>query len=434
MVPQALVTRRTVLRLAPLAAAAVLGLTLAGCGVDSRMARAEVGRRPVDDREVPAVVRAASAFSVDLLAQAQGPDNLVCSPFSVLVTLAMLRNGATGRTAREMDRTLHLPPLERLNAGLNAVTRSLDERSGTRRRPDGSTAKVSLSVANTVWGQTGLAWQPAFLTALARDYGTGVRQQDFAGDHEQARRAVNDWVADATDDRITDMVPPGVFTPLTRLVLANALHLKAPWETPLQDAGSQPFSNARGAVPAPMLAGVLPAAGSVGPGWRAARLLLVGGELAMTVVLPDRSVPDLIRNLDGDGLVRLLATDPDRDVALTMPAFRFRSVLTLTELLQSMGMRRVFSLSAELGGLTSQEQLHLAHVLHQGWVEVTKDGVEAAAATVAVLEAVSATSVPDFTVVLDRPFLFCLHDVALGLPLLVGVLNDPDHSDGPAPR
>ena len=37
-----------------------------------------------------------------------------------------------------------------------------------------------------------------------------MRVVDFVGATEAARQAINDWVAEETNDRITDLIPEGV--------------------------------------------------------------------------------------------------------------------------------------------------------------------------------------------------------------------------------
>jgi len=355
-------------------------------------------------------------------------DNLICSGLSVLTALAMVRNGAAGETAAQMDRALGLPSLDRLNAGMNAVDQALAERSGKRRRPDGSKATVSLRVANSVWGQEGLPWEPTFLAVLASDYGSGVHPMDFAGDPVGATTAINSWVAQQTADRITDIVAPGVIDPSTRLVLVNAIHLKAPWLEPFVDVEPRSFATPTGSVSAPMIAQVIQASAISGPDWQATRIPLAGGELAVTVVLPDRDLPDLVGSLDAGGLADLLASLPVGSVDLTMPRISRRSRFSLGETLVRMGMARAFSDEAEFPGPTRAEQLRLAYALHRGWIEVDADGVEAAAATVVTMDQVSAPLPPRRTLVLDRSYLFCLHDAETAVPLLVGVVNDPTAS------
>jgi serpin B len=210
---------------------------LTGCGQstlsDSRqpaatgsigLAAANVSREQGSVEARPDAVDAVQALTADLYRSlAATPGNLVCSPYSVAVALAMTRNGARGSTARQMDEVLHAPPLDRFNAGLNALTRLVESRAGEQVRADRSKAMVSLDVANSLWGQRDTSWEPAFLAALARNYGAGMRLVDFTRQAEMARALINRWTADHTHDRITDIIPPGVLDALTRLVLVNGL-------------------------------------------------------------------------------------------------------------------------------------------------------------------------------------------------------------------
>lgn len=390
------------------------------------MARVDVARKPSVPSSISPLVDSIGAFSMDLVRRLPVGTNLICSPFSVMVALAMVRNGATGQTAAQMDTVLHFFDLDAVNAGMNAIDQTLSSRSGTREGADGVRASVKLSLANSTWGQTGLTWQTPFLDVLARSYGTGVFLQDFVGDSSAARKVINAWVADHTADRIIDLLPPDVLSTDTRLVLVNALHLVAPWEQSFVDVGSRPFHTPSGELMTPTLQRLFEGrAGVVGDGWQAARIPLLGGELAMTVVLGDRDLPTLLADLDGSALTTLLGAAPVGGVDLTLPAFRFRSAFVLGATLAEMGMERAFTADAELGGLTADEQLKLSFVVHQGWITVDEDGVEAAAATAVGADTVSAPAPPRLTMVLDRPFLFCLHDVATAVPLLVGVVNDP---------
>ena len=49
-----------------------------------------------------------------------------------------------------------------------------------------------LSIANAVFAQRGFALEPDYLDALAKDFGTEVRQVDFAGG--SAAGVINEWV------------------------------------------------------------------------------------------------------------------------------------------------------------------------------------------------------------------------------------------------
>src|SRR5262249_14729661 len=189
-----------------------------------------------DSAALPAAVGAVQAFTADLYrglaSTAASTGNVVCSPYSVAVALVMARNGARTATASEMDAVLHAPPMDRWNAGLNTLQLHLEDRAGPRKRQDGSTATISLDVANSLWAQRDVAWEAAFLDALARDYGSGVHLVDYRADAEAARTRINAWTSTRTHGRIPKLIPAGVLDDLTRLVLVNAIYLKAPWEEP----------------------------------------------------------------------------------------------------------------------------------------------------------------------------------------------------------
>ena len=108
-----------------------------------------------------------------------------------------------------------------------------------------------------------------------------------------------------------------------------------------------------------------------------------------------------------------------------MPPVELRSRLDLVSVLQGLGMRRAFSPGvAEFDGMTGSDKLHVGTVQHQGWLALDEKGLEAAAATGVTMDTVSAPQI-DLQLVLDRPYLACLHDVATALPLLLVQVTDP---------
>ena len=69
-------------------------------------------------------------------------------------------------------------------------------------------------------------------------------------------------------------------------------------------------------------------------------------------------------------------------------------------------------------------------MLHEAFVAVDEEGTEAAAATAVVMQRAGAMPQPPVPFVVDRPFLFAIHEVATGTPLFlaplfVGRVSDP---------
>jgi serpin B len=429
-----MLTRRDTLRLAALSALAVSGLSACGStpeagpvtdsGID--LASSSLARTAGLADGIPDVVSSLQGFAGHLYGQAPAEGNLIISPFSVAMALGMTVNGAAGQTKSEMLDVLGVSDLKAFNGGLNALTQELEALAGPVTRADGSKAELALDSANSLWGQRGVAWQTAFLDELARDYGTGMRQVDYGGAAEAARTLINDWTAKQTHDKITDLIPAGVLDAMTRLVLVNAIYLKAPWEKPFEPEMTKPGPFDGGRLTVPMMTGSeVPATHREGDGWQAATLAYAGGSVAMTIVLPDEGrLGDVEASLRGDGLLAYLAGGKATALQVTMPKWTTRSDLGLADALTVLGMPTAFdSIKADFSAMTAQEQLYISAVLHQGYIAVDEEGTEAAAATAVVMSTTSAQIVDSFVV--NRPFLYVVHDTAHGTPLFVGRVIDP---------
>lgn len=394
----------------------------------------DLAREEVPPREAAAAATAVQDFTGDLfgvLAAGSSTGNLVCSPYSVLCAVAMARTGALGRTATEIDAVLHAPTPapQALNTSLNALDQLLSSRAGTIRRTGLPDAEISIDVANSLWGQRGVAWEQDFLDALARDFGAAMNLVDYRTDADGARRTINAWVSDRTHEKIPDLLAPGVLDAMTRLVLVNAIYLKAPWAMPFMEGATTdaPFhTDAGGSLRVPMMRGEdrsLPY--QEGDGWVAVDLPYLGGKLAMAVVVPDQGTSGaLAASVDGAWLRRVLGGFTSTRIRLSMPRWKFRTSAELTPALRGLGMPTAFTDAADFGGMTSEAELSIAAAVHEAFIAVDEEGTEAAAATALVM-GVTSVQQPGRAVTVDRPFLFVIHDVQTSTPLFVGRVVDP---------
>ncbi|MCW2765097.1 MAG: Serpin [Nocardioides sp.] len=401
-----------------------------GDSTDLKLVSSDVERSGGDPAAITAAVGSIHALGAGLYGRLSGAEgNLALSPYSVGLALALTVNGGRGTTRDEMLDVLATESVDELNGGLNALTQHLESLAGKQERADGSEATIALDSANALFGEKTETWAQDFLDTLAREYGAGMQTVDFKGAFEAARVLINDWVAEQTQDRIEDLIATGVLNQLTRLVLVNALYLKAPWEEPFEkDATAElPFHLAEGgeiAVPTMRKALERSAYGS-GDGWRAVRLTYAGGDLGMTVVLPDpERMAELERSAASGGLAEIISSVRPNAVELTIPTWTFRTQASLRATLEALGMPTAFTGNADFAGMTTDEPLQIAAVIHQVFIAVDEEGTEAAAATAVVVRAESALA-PGVRMVVDRPFLFVIHDVEHGTPLFVGRVSDP---------
>ncbi len=395
------------------------------------IAIAAVARLQVDPAGAALAAAAINDFGLELLRAADdGSANAVLSPASVVIALAMARPGARGTTATQMDDVLRDVASDDHAGWLNALDAALATRSGTFKDRSEADHEVILRIANAPFAQRGYPWEAAYLAALAERFGVGVRLVDYVAATEAARRLINGWVNERTEDRIPELLEPGVLSTDTRLVLVNAIYLKAAWLAPFREDATAPapFVMADGTtVDVPTMHLSADVAYGEGPGWRAVELPYVGAGLAMTVIVPDDLV-EFEAALDGEAFAALVDGLEEHQVGLALPEFGLETKVDLATVLGAMGMPDAFDVRlADFSGMTAADRLFIKAVIHQANIDVDEAGSEAAAATAVVIDRVSAGI--EFRV--DRPFLFALRDVPTGAILFLGRVVEPEVRDQP---
>ena len=411
-------------RLVPLAVAAVLLVACGSAGSGDLAFAADVTRASAAPADAVTAGTSIDAFGLALLARLEtGAGNVVVSPTSVAIALAMARAGASGATGTQMDAVLHGVGAN----GINALDQALAARSGTFTDAAGTALPVTLQIANAPFAQRGLALLPGYLDTLAADFGAGVRLVDYQADPEAARQAINTWVKTQTEGRIPQLLGAGTVTPATRLTLVDAIYLKAPWATafPVEATKPAPFTRADGSSVSVATMSLSTNLGyAEGAGWRAVELPYVGGSLALTVILPD-DLATFEEGLTPQVLAQVTSALAPREVELSLPKFSIETSMSLAAALRSMGMPLAFDPDqADFSGMTTQERLFISDVIHQADIAVDEKGTEAAAASAVVMAGTAAPAEP-VTVRVDRPFLFALRDLPTGAILFLGRVNDP---------
>ncbi len=374
-----------------------------------------------DGARLPELVEGNAEFAFDLYHELfDAGENLLYSPHSLSIALAMTYAGARGETEQQMAPALHYTlPQAQLHPAFNALDQALDS------RVDGGDA-VRLHITNGLWGQRGYTFRDDFLDIQAEHYGAGVRVVDFE-QSEDARRSINQWGSDQTGGRVRDLVPPGVINGDTALVLANAIHFEAAWAHPFaEDATHEDaFTLLDGEqVTAPMMEQVANLGYAERSGARAVELPYAGGELSMVLLLPeDGAFAEFARGLDAAALDAILGDLESMGVRLTMPRFRFDADFRLKDALAGLGMVDAFG-EADFSGMDGTRELFIREVCHGAFIAVDEAGTEAAAATAVVMERKGGAAVgQEFKA--DRPFLFLIRGVESGAILFLGHVVNP---------
>jgi serpin B len=387
----------------------------------------EGGNKPATQADVAAVVKGNSEFAFDLYGKLRVKDgNLFFSPNSISAALAMTYAGARGETAVEMARTLHFTlDQDKLHPAFAAL---LKEQNG-----GGKQRGYQLSVANALWGQKGFPFKADFLRLTKEHYGGGFQEVDFARNTEAARREINRWVEQRTEDKIKDLLPEGVLNNRTGLVLTNAIYFKGGWDIPFDkdQTREDTFQVSPGqAVKAPLMR-LRHQKGEFkyldGGSFQALELPYAGRHLAMLVLLPKKldGLAALEETLTADTLAVCVSRLRKQEVMVTLPKFQTTAAFSLQETLSALGMRQAFDRTrADFSGQQDgRDLLFLSAVVHKAYVGVNEEGTEAAAATAVVEEIRSGRAIPVFRA--DHPFVFLIRDTRNGSILFLGRVVNP---------
>ncbi len=392
--------------------------------------KARVTSPVVSQTDMTSLVDGNNTFAFNLYQALKGSEgNMFFSPYSISMALAMTYAGARDSTAQQMADTLrYILPQDRLHPAFNNLDSVLATRGQGAKGKDGKGFR--LNIVNAIWGQTGYKFLAQYLDLLAENYGAGLRLMDFINDPETSRQTINKWVSDQTEGRIKDLIPPRAIDSITRLVLTNAIYFNAAWANPFEKSATKPdtFHLADGSeVKAPMMHQTESLNYMDGDKFQAVELPYDGRELSMLIIVPDTgSFTEVEKTVDAVQVNSVIKNLNHKQIALSIPAFKFESEFSLKKALSDMGMPVAFDENvADFSGMIGRRDLYISAVIHKAFIATDESGTEAAAATAVIMRA-TAMPLSPLEVKIDRPFIFLIRDVKTGTVLFIGRVMNPN--------
>jgi len=373
-----------------------------------------------------------TAFALEFYNQIRGEDgNIIFSPFSLSLALSMTMVGAETSTERAMLDALQFSlPGEDIHPAFNALLLAIEE-SQEKTDDEMEGDEFQLNIANSIWGQDGFNFEEAFLDILAKHYEAGIFTVDYVQNPEGARNAINDWVAEETEEKIKDLIPEGAIDSLTRLVLANAIYFYGSWMHPFDQ-------NATAEAPFFTLDGTETSVDMMklygerflyhqGDNYQALNLPYMSSDFVMTLLVPDSgSYEDFEGALTQQKLSDILSDLSFERVDLELPKFDFETDINANNALIALGMEEAFDPDqSDFSGIADVDDLHITDVLQKATITVDEEGTEAAAATAVIIGVTSAPIDEPISLVIDRPFMFMIRHLRTNTILFMGRVLEP---------
>jgi serpin B len=379
------------------------------------------------------VVTGNNSFALDFYhSLSGGENNLIFSPYSLSLALAMTYAGARSETASQMEKVMHFDlPQQDLHPAFNSLDRALLNQTAVAEQ---DSEPFELHIANAIWAEQTYPFLQSFLDLLSENYGAGINLADFINAHEAEREKINSWVENQTRGKITDLIPAGILDELTRMVLVNAIYFKADWQLPFDkdsthDATFHLPDDTEIQVPM-MSQSLFNVPYGSGNNYQAIELVYTGNTAAMDILVPNAGkFTDFEAGLNTGNLTAILDGLEDSSVLLSLPKFSYTSEINLSSTLQDMGMHDAFNADrADFTGMSDRRELYISDVLHKAFVAVDEEGTEAAAAS-AVVMGVTSAQPSGIVLTIDRPFIFLIRDLQTGQILFMGRVTNPLESE-----
>ncbi|XP_076671472.1 serine protease inhibitor 3/4 isoform X3 [Andrena cerasifolii] len=354
-----------------------------------------------DNQALRAVSQGTNAFSSQLFQTVveENPGNLIMSPLSAAVVLAMAAYGARGETENQFKKVLHLPSTDSLGtSGYQALIDNIN-----------NVKENTLVLANKVFTAEKFSVKPSY-RELTETYFRSITQLVNFAKSDEAAATINTWVKENTNNRIDGIVSASDLDETTALVLVNAVYFKGQWRNKFNPTFTRdmPFHiNEQTVKNVPTMHrqgsyryGELPNLNA-----KFVEIPYQGNELSMVIILPNEinGLPMVEKKLQGMSIADILKQGYEREVQLQLPKFKIEKKIDLNSVLEKMGLTDMFTAHANFSGI-ADNKLAVSKVVQKAFIEVNEEGSEAAAVTGAIMMKLSLEYPLEFAV--TRPFFY----------------------------
>ncbi|XP_073970086.1 leukocyte elastase inhibitor-like isoform X4 [Rhodnius prolixus] len=329
-----------------------------------------------DMKELETLTEGSNKFAVEIYQALKKPqENLIVSPISIQLVLALAYAGAKENTATEMAKTLHLP--EKLDDVLKGHKMLIEQLQ-----------HPTLKLASQIFAEKTFNIKKEYQDVASKYFLSEVGLVNFISDPEGSRNEINQWVEEKTNKKIKDLLAEGTITPLTRLVLTNAIHFKANWAKPFDaelTSDEDFYVSPDNKVKVKMMSKTGQFPYKYNPELKAKILELPyeDKEFKMVIILPDLidGLADVENKLSTLNLTEELLTLRESTVRVRLPKFKVEQTLDLKNTLIQLGIKDFFDQGKANLREISEEHLYGSKVVQKAFIEVDEKGTEAAAAT-----------------------------------------------------
>ncbi|XP_030072646.1 neuroserpin [Microcaecilia unicolor] len=355
-------------------------------------------------------------------------ENIVFSPLSICIALGILELASHGSTLKEIKHVMGFDSFK--NGEEFGFLKDLSNELTAKENP------YLMNIVNSLYVQNGFHLHNSFLQMAERYFKARTESVDFKQAATVASH-INSWVANNTNNHITDLFSSEDFNDLTELVLINAVYFKGNWKSQFRPENTRAFAFTKDdetEVQVPMMyqqgefyyGEFSDGSNDAGGTFQVLEIPYEGDELSMMIIISRQEVPlvKLEPLLKAQVIQEWANSVKKQKVELYLPRFKVEKKIDLKDILLSLGIKEVFDSNADLSAISAEKQIYLSRAVHKTFLEVNEEGSEAAASSGMV--AISRMAVLYPQVIADHPFIFVIRNRKTGFLLFMGKLMQPE--------
>ena len=321
-------------------------------------------------------------------------DNLLISPMSLFLPLALISKGAKDKTLNEFLKALNDSKNE------NLYLNNLEEISTILKKDK------NLKIANSILSKVNI--EDNFLKQ--------IQNFEIKTDKLENLEQINNWVKEKTEGKIDKFIDK--LDPSTLIVILNAIYFHDDWKEEFEhsETSQQLFylaNNKQKEVD--FMNHIFDNAFYYQTEiFQSIKLEYKNSDIMATIILPSKNIKinDFVANMNSNSFFDISNYNTDRKkVKLYLPKIKLESSCDLKELLEQLGIKEAFSIKADFSLISSIKPLFIGNVFQKTCLEMDEKGTTGSSAT----EVEMTLGVDDEPIEMkcDRPYLVFLSKYSL---------------------
>lgn len=342
-------------------------------------------------------------------------ENVFVSPYSLEAALTMAYIGADGETKEEMARTLQLKGID---------IEEVKENSLNLKKQLEESEDIEISIANAFFLKDTIPFLDSYINDGRNYFDAEIDNMPETG------QTINDWAAEKTENKITEVIDSGPIDQSIIAYLLNAIYFNANWQNQFnQDKTSQrTFYGVGEEFETDMMNEKSNYYHLNEENLKAVKLDYENDNYSFYAFMPD-DLSQFHQDFNRDYFNDLKDQMENNEIILYLPKFTLEKDMSLNQTLKNLGIDQAFSQNlANFSNMVDLdsigENVFISSVFQSTFIEVEEQGTEAAAVTGIGMRATSAPTDPPEVIEFNQPFIFLIEEKETNTILFAGQLHN----------